>query len=77
MIMKIIIITTIIIILIIIIIIIIIAFLSRYSAAFLDWAKDEISETDGRSCKVIDYHKAHHPKDDVHSLYIKKQERGR
>ena len=57
--------------------IIIIAFLSRYSAAFLDWAKDEISETDRRSCKVIDYHKAHPPKDDVHSLYIKKQERGR
>ena len=26
---------------------------------------------------VIDYHKAHHPKDDVHSLYIKKQERGK
>ena len=76
MIMIIIIITTIIIILI-IITIIIIAFLSRYSAAFLDWAKDEISETDGRSCKVIDYHEAHHPKDDVHSLYIKKQERGR
>ena len=76
MIMKIIIIATIIIILI-IITIIIIAFLSRYSAAFLDWAKDEISETDRRSCKVIDYHKAHPPKGDVHSLYIKKQERGR
>ena len=49
----------------------------RYSAAFIDWAKEEISEIDRRTPKLLTMYMAHHPKDGVHRLYIKKTEGGR
>ena len=45
-----------------------------YSAAFIDWKKEEISEIDGGYRKLLTLHKAHHPKDDVHRLNIKGKE---
>ena len=47
-----------------------------YSTTFVDWAKEEISETDTRTRKLLTMHKAHHPKDDVHRCYIKRKEGG-
>ena len=44
-----------------------------YSAAFIGWTKEEISEID-RTCKLLTMHKAHHPKDNLHRLYIKRKE---
>ena len=40
----------------------------RYSDAFIDWIKEEISIIDGRTRKLLTMHKAHHPKDDVHRM---------
>ena len=52
-------------------------FLFRFAAAFIDWAMMKISETYKRTRKLLTMHKAHHPKDDVRRLYIKKKEGGR
>ena len=51
--------------------------LFHYSAAFIDWTRKEISETDRRTHKLLTMHKAHHLKDDVHRLYIKRKGGGR
>ena len=51
--------------------------LFRYSAAFIDWKKEEVSKIDRRTPKLLTMHKAHHPKDDVHRLYIKSKKGGR
>ena len=45
-----------------------------YSTAFIDWTKERILETDRRNRKLLTLYKAHHPKDDVHRLYIKGKE---
>ena len=36
--------------------------LFRYSAAFIDWTKEEILKIDRRTPKLLTMHKAHHPK---------------
>ena len=51
--------------------------LFRYSDAFMDRKKEEISEIDRRTRKLLTMRKAHHPKDDVQRLYIKRKEGGR
>ena len=51
-----------------------VVFFFRYSAAFIDWTKEEISEIDRRTRKLLTMHKAHHPKDDIQRLYIKRKE---
>ena len=51
--------------------------LFRYSAAFMARKKEEISEIDRRTRKLLTLRKAHHPKDDVQRLYIKRKEGGR
>ena len=51
--------------------------LFRYSFAFIDWTKEEITETDRRTRKLLTIYKTHHPKDDVHSLHIKRKEGAR
>ena len=51
--------------------------LFRYSAASVDWKKEKISETDRRTRKLLNMHKAQHPKDDEYSLYIKREKGGR
>ena len=48
--------------------------LFRYSAAFINWKKEKMSKFDRRARKLLTMHKAHHPKDDVHRLYIKRKE---
>ena len=51
--------------------------LFRYSAAFIDWTKEEISEIDRRTRKLLIMHKTHHANDDVQRLHIKRKEGGR
>ena len=51
--------------------------LFRYSAAFMARKKEEISEIDRRTRKLLTLRKAHHPKDNVQRLYIKRKEGGR
>ena len=36
--------------------------LFRYSAAFIDWTKEEISEIDRGTRKLLTMYKVHHPK---------------
>ena len=38
---------------------------------------EEISETDRRNHELLTMHKAHHPKDEMHRLYIKRKQGGR
>ena len=51
--------------------------LFRYTAAIIDWRKEEIMKLDQRTRKLLTMHKAHHPKDSVHRLYISRKEGGR
>ena len=47
------------------------------SAAFVGWTKEEISEIDTKTRKLLTMHKEHHTKGDVHRLYIKRKKEGR
>lgn len=51
--------------------------LLRYSAAFLDWTKEEVQDLDRRTRKLMTMHKALHPKSDVDRLYVKRTDGGR
>ena len=51
--------------------------LLRYSAAFLDWTKEEIQGLDRNTRKLMTMHKALHPKSDVDRLYLKRKDGGR
>ena len=42
--------------------------LFRYSAAFIDWTKDKISEIHRRTRKLLTMYKTRNPKDNVHRL---------
>ena len=52
-------------------------FLCRYSAAHINSTKEEVSENYKKTRKLLTMHKAHHSKDDVRSLCIKRTEKGR
>ena len=45
--------------------------LFRYSAVFIDWKMEEISENNKRTRKLLTRHRAHHHKDDAYRLHIK------
>ena len=51
--------------------------LLRYSAAFLDWTKEELKQLDRRTRKLLKMHKGLHPKSNVNRLYISRKEGGR
>ena len=51
--------------------------LLRYSAAFLDWTKEELQQLDRRTRKLLTMHKGLHPKSNVDRLYISRKEGGR
>ena len=52
--------------------------LLRYSAAFLDWTKEELKQLDRRTIKLLTMHKEGlHPKSNVDRLYISRKEGGR
>ena len=53
------------------------ASLIRYSAPFLDWTVDELKAMDRRTRKLLTMHKAFHPRDDVHRLYVGRKDGGR
>ena len=47
-----------------------------YSAAFLDWTKEELQQLDRRARKLLTMHKGLHPKSNVDRLYISRKEGG-
>ena len=51
--------------------------LLRYSAAFLEWTRLEKEELDRDTGKLLNMHKALHPKSDVDRLYLPRNEGGR
>ena len=51
--------------------------LIRYSAAFLDWTKEEKQGIDRKTRKLITMHKGLHPKSNTNRLYIPRKEGGR
>ena len=51
--------------------------LVRYSESFLEWTRDEFKQMDRRTGKLMNMHKALHPRDDVDRLYVSTTEGGR
>ena len=51
--------------------------LLRYTAAFVDWTKDELREIDRRTRKYLNMYKALHPRDSVARLYLPRNLGGR
>ena len=51
--------------------------LVRYSGPFLKWTRDELSQMDQRTRKLMTMHKALHPRDDVDRLYVPRKVGGR
>ena len=51
--------------------------LIRYSAALLDWTKEEKQSIDRKTRKLITMHKGLHPKSNTNRLYIPRKEGGR
>ena len=49
----------------------------RYSAAILDWNKNEIDEMDRKTRKLLTIYGAFHPKSSVNRLYMKRKDGGR
>ena len=48
--------------------------LLRYSAAFLDWTKEELQQLNRRTRKLLTMHKGLHRKSNVDGLYISRKE---
>ena len=51
--------------------------LIRYSAAFLDWTKEEKQGIDRKTRKLITMHRGLHPKSNTNRIYIPRKEGGR
>ena len=51
--------------------------LLRYWRPFVKWTREELKQMDQRTRKLMTMHKASHPRDDVHRLYVSKKEGGR
>ena len=51
--------------------------LLRYSAAFIDWTRNELKEMDRQTRKIMNMNGALHPRDSVARLYISRKEGGR
>ena len=51
--------------------------LVRYSGPFLKWTREELTQMDQRTGKLMTMHKALHPRDDVDRLYMPRKEGGR
>ena len=49
----------------------------RYSGRFLYWTRDELKQMEQRTRKLMDMHKALHPRDHVEELYVSRKEGGR
>ena len=49
----------------------------RYSAAFINWNKNEMRELDRRTRKLLVKHGALHPKSNVQRIYMKRKSGGR
>ena len=48
-----------------------------YSGPFIKWTRDELTQMDQRTRKLMTMHKASHPRDDVDRLYVSRKEGGR
>ena len=51
--------------------------LVRYSGPFLQWTREELKQMDQRTRKLMNMHKALHPRDNVDRLYVSRKEGGR
>ena len=51
--------------------------LLRYSAAFVDWTREDLRELDRKTRKVMNMNSALHPRDSVARLYLPRKEGGR
>ena len=51
--------------------------LVRYSGPFLKWTRDELTQMDQRTRRLMTMLKALHPRDDVDRLYVSRKEGGR
>ena len=51
--------------------------LLRYSAAFLEWTKEEVWEMDRKTRKIMNMNRALHPRDSIARLYLPRDEGGR
>ena len=51
--------------------------LVRYSGPFLKWTREELTQMDQRTRKLMTMHKALHPRDDVDRQYVSRKEGGR
>ena len=49
----------------------------RYGAGIIDWTKEEISEMDRKTRKLLTIYGAFHPKSSVNRLYMKRKHEGR
>ena len=49
----------------------------RYSGPFLKMTRDELSQMDQRTRKLVTMHKALHPRDEMDRLYVRRKEGGR
>ena len=49
----------------------------RYSGPFLKWTREELTQMDKRTRKLMTMHKVLHPRNDVDRLYVSRRERGR
>jgi len=45
--------------------------------SFLNWNKVELENLDRKTRKLLTMHKALHPRDDVHRLYLSRKEGGK
>ena len=51
--------------------------LVRYSGTFLKCTREELKQIDQRTRKLMTMHKALHPKDEIHRLYVSRKKGGR
>ena len=48
--------------------------LVRYLGPFLKWTREELQQMDQKSRKLMTMHKALHPRDNIHGLYMLRKE---
>jgi hypothetical protein len=49
----------------------------RYSFGIINWRLEEIKQIDRKTRKMLTIYKMHHPKPDIHKLYVNRKEEGR
>jgi hypothetical protein len=49
----------------------------RYSFGIINWRIEEIKQIDRKTRKMLTMYKMHHPKADIHRLYVKRKAGGK